>query len=378
MPTEPVTRLDDPPALSTIQTPTAVAPPAGHRVLVVEDTDDAREVLVRWVRQIGLDPIEASNGRQALDLLRASPFDLVLLDLTMPILSGLEVLTAMQADEELRRVPVIVISAISDYDVVAQCVALGADDFLFKPFNGTLLRARVTACLEKKALRDKERQILSVLQHEQLRVERLLLSIFPPDIARRLKQGEQSIAEYFDQATVLFTNVQEFPRLTEGRSPGEAVSILNTLYTEFDRLAEQHGAERIKTIGDTYMAAAGIPIRSPDHAAAAAELALQMQQTAARLKLGLREPVTLRIGMSSGPVVAAVIGTTKLGYDLWGATVTRASQMESLGVAGQIQLDHNTYRLLETQYLFEDRGGFYIQGEGEVNTYLLTGRRRKV
>lgn len=378
MPTGPVTRLNDPPAVSTAGVPTLAAPPAGHRVLVVEDTDDAREVLARWVRQIGLTPSEASNGQQALEMLRASPFDLVLLDLTMPVLSGLDVLTAMRADEELGRVPVIIISAVSDLEVVARCVALGADDFLFKPFNGTLLRARVTACLEKKALRDQERKILSVLQHEQLRVERLLLSIFPPDIARRLKEGEQSIAEHFDQATVLFANVQEFPRLTAGRSPGEAVSILNTLYTEFDRLAGQNGAERIKTIGDTYMAAAGIPIRSADHAASAAELALQVQQTAAQLKLGLREPVILRIGISSGPVVAAVIGTTKLGYDLWGATVTRASQMESLGVAGQIQLDQNTYQLLETQYLFEDRGGFYIHGEGEVNTYLLTGRRRKV
>jgi class 3 adenylate cyclase len=377
MPADPDTPLGDPAIASAALAATLAAPPATRPVLVVEDTADTRDVLARWVRQIGLIPTEAADGQQAMSLLRAGQFDLVLLDLNMPILSGFDVLEAMQADEELRRVPVIVISAITDFDSVAKCVALGADDFLFKPFNGTLLRARVTACLEKKRLRDQERQILSVLQHEQLRVERLLLSIFPPDIARRLKQGEQAIAEHFDEATILFANVQEFPRLTAGRSPREAVGILNTLYTEFDRLAEQHGAERIKTIGDTYMAAAGIPVHRADHAAAAAELALQMQHAAARLRLGLREPVSLRIGMSSGPVVAAVIGTAKLGYDLWGATVTLASQMESLGVAGQIQLDQNTYRLLESNYLFEDRGGFYIQGEGEVNTYLLIGRRGK-
>jgi class 3 adenylate cyclase len=272
---------------------------------------------------------------------------------------------------------VIIISAISDLDVVARCVALGADDFLFKPFNGTLLRARVRTCLEKKRLRDQERQILSVLQHEQGRVERLLLSIFPPDIARRLKAGEQAIAEHFEHATVLFANVQDFSRVTAGRSPREAVAILNMLYTEFDRLAEKNGAERIKTIGDTYMAAAGVPGRRSDHAVSAAELALEMQQAAVRLKLGLREPLSLRIGISSGSVVAAVIGTTKLGYDLWGATVTLASQMETLGLAGHIQVDQSAHRLLQEQYLFEDRGGFYIEGEGEVHTYLLTGRRSR-
>jgi adenylate cyclase len=271
---------------------------------------------------------------------------------------------------------VVMISAINDYDSVARCVDLGAEDFLFKPFNGTLLRARVASCLEKKRMRDQERQMLAALREEQRRAERLLQSLFPPLIARRLKDSEGTIAEHFDEATLLFANIQDFPRLMSGRNPEQAVAALNTIYTEFDRLAQQHGVEKIKTMGDTYIAAAGVPVRRGDHAAAAAELALGMQQAAVRLHLGLREPLSLRIGISSGPVTAAVVGTSKLAYDLWGGTVTLAGQMEALGVGGAIQVDQRAHRLLQADYLFEERGTFYVQGEGDVTTYLLTGRRR--
>jgi adenylate cyclase len=347
-------------------------------VLVVDDTADSREIVSRWVRQLGHASSEAEGGQEALDLLRAKRFDVMLLDLTMPGLNGYDVLGLMKADDELRQVPVIILSAITDMNSVARCVELGAEDFLFKPFNPTLLRARLGSCLEKRRLRDQERLILDQLRTEQQRAERLLLSIFPPAIARRLKDGEQAIAEEFDEATILFADVQDFLRLTAGKSPQAAVAVLNAIYTEFDRLAEVHGVEKIKTVGDTYMAAAGLHPRRPDHATAAAELALGMQQSAVRLNLGLREPLSLRIGISSGPVTAAVIGTSRLAYDLWGRTVQRASQMESLGVPGAIQVDADAHRLLTSEYLFEDRGGFYVEGEGEVNTYLLTGRRRKV
>ena len=354
----------------------AVSPDELATVLIVDDTPANRDLLGHWVRQLGHVAVEAEDGQVGLDLMRAGQFDLVLLDLMMPGLGGREVLAAARADPRLRHVPIVIVSALTDVEGIARCVELGADDYLFKPFNTTLLKARVGACLEKKRLRDRERLALAALEREQARSERLLHSLLPGPIAERLKNGERDIAEQFESATILFADVQDFGRVTAGKPPGRAVAILNAVFTEFDRLAERHGVEKIKTIGDAYMAAAGLPVRRPDHARAAAELALAMQQSAVRLDLGLREPLSLRIGISSGPVTAAVVGTSKLAYDLWGATVRMASQMESLGVPGGIQVDRNAYRLLSAEYLFEDRGGFYVPGEGEVQTYLLSGRRR--
>jgi adenylate cyclase len=361
-----------PPAAGPDGVPTAPA-----TILIVDDTPENRDLLARQVGKLGHVAVEAEDGRLGIDLMRAGRFDLVLLDIMMPGLSGYDVLAMVKADVALRHVPVIVISALAEIESIVRCVELGAEDYLFKPFNSTLLRARVGACLEKKRLRDQERQILAALADEQRRGERLLLSIFPAAIARRLKDGETAIAEQFDAASVLWADLQDFPRLVAGKSAAETVAVLNRVYTEFDRLAERHGAEKIKTVGEAYMAAAGVPVRRANHAHAAAELALGMQQAAVRLDLGLREPLCLRIGISAGPVTAAVIGTARLAYDLWGPTVRLASQMESLGVPGGIQVDQSAYRLLAADYLFEDRGGFYVHGQGEVNTYLLIGRRRK-
>ena len=353
--------------------PSTIAPAA---VLIVDDTPENRDILARRVRQLGHGATEASDGAQALALLAANPFDLVLLDIMMPGLSGYDVLERMKADAALRHIPVVVISALTDIDSVVRCVELGAEDYLFKPFNTTLLRARVTASLEKKKLRDQEQRYLSQIRDEQQRSQNLLRSIFPPSIAERLQGGESAIAEQFDSATILFADIQDFSRLTQKLAPAAVVELLNKVFTRFDALAAKFGCEKIKTVGDAYMAAAGVPKPRPDHAAAAADLALAMQESAAGMDVGLDDPLTLRIGVGSGPVVAGVLGTSRLAYDLWGRTARLASQMESLGLPGAIQVDQATHNLLKADYVLEERGTFYVQGDGDVSTFLLTGRRR--
>jgi class 3 adenylate cyclase len=153
------------------------------------------------------------------------------------------------------------------------------------------------------------------------------------------------------------------------------VALLDRFFSAFDALAERHGVEKIKTISDTYMVAGGVPVPRPDHARAVADMALGMQQDVARLGTGIRERLSLRIGIHSGPVVAGVIGTTKFAYDLWGETVNTASQMESYGLAGSIQVSAATYEQLRDDYLFEPRGAFYVAGAGDVETHLLTGKK---
>jgi class 3 adenylate cyclase len=311
-----------------------------------------------------------------MEKLRSKPFDLVLLDIQMPEMNGYEVLERVKADEALRHIPVIVISAVSEVDSVARCVQLGAEDYLFKPFNPVLLKARIISSLENKRLRDRERQVLGELRAEKEKTEGLLHSIFPKTIVARLKSTRStSIADSVPDATVLWADIANFNELSAGKGPTEVVALLNLVFTAFEGLCERHGVEKIKTIGDAFIAAGGVANPRADHAEAVADLALAMQQEVVRLNTGLRDPFSLKIGMDSGPVVAGVIGTTKLAYDVWGAAVDTAAQMEAYGLAGGIQVTANVYRRLMDKYMFENRGAFYVHGEGDVETYLLRGRK---
>ena len=209
---------------------------------------------------------------------------------------------------------------------------------------------------------------------EQDRSERLLLNVLPAPIAARLKQGEAVIADRFQEVTVLFVDLVDFTRSSDRSTPERVVQVLDDLFTAFDRLAERHGLEKIKTIGDAYMAVGGLPEPRPDHAEAVAEMALAMREETARHRDPSGQPLALRIGIDTGPVVAGVIGTTKFSYDLWGDTVNTASRMESQGVPGCIQVTERTYRRLRDGYRFERRGPIQIKGKGELVTWFLVGR----
>jgi adenylate cyclase len=354
----------------------APPPPRPAEILVVDDVFANRDLLSRRVEKEGHVVTMAENGREAMEKLRAKPFDLVLLDIQMPEMNGYQVLEQAKADEALRHIPIVVVSAVSEVDSVARCVQLGAEDYLFKPFNAVLLKARVAASLENKRLRDRERRVLAELSAEKEKTESLLHSIFPKTIVARLKTTRStSIADSVPEATILWADIANFGELSAGKGPTEVVGLLNLVFTAFDGLCERHGVEKIKTIGDAFIAAGGVPSPRPDHAEAVADLALAMQQEVVRLNTGLRDPFSLKIGLDSGPVVAGVIGTTKFAYDVWGPAVDTAAQMETYGLPGGIQVTANVYGRLKDKYMFESRGAFYVHGEGEVETYLLRGRR---
>jgi class 3 adenylate cyclase len=210
---------------------------------------------------------------------------------------------------------------------------------------------------------------------ERERSERLLLNILPRAIAERLKQDNHIIADQFPEATVLFADIVGFTQLSSQISATELVVLLNQMFSIFDQLTEQHGAEKIKTIGDAYMVVAGLPTPRSDHAQAIANLALDMQQAIARFNIEQSQAFSIRIGINTGPVVAGVIGLKRFIYDLWGDTVNIASRMESHGLAGGIQVSEATYECLKEQYLFERRGRIQVKGKGEMLTYLLTGKQ---
>jgi class 3 adenylate cyclase len=211
---------------------------------------------------------------------------------------------------------------------------------------------------------------------EREKAENLLLNILPESIAKRLQKDSDTIADSFEEVTVLFSDIVDFTRLSGEISPTELVNLLNEIFSRFDRLVELHGLEKIKTIGDSYMVVGGLPLPRRDHAESVAEFALDMQQEIDAVNAQQGHAFMMRIGIHSGPVVAGVIGLKKFIYDLWGDTVNIASRMESHGLPGYIQVSDATYEYLKDKYVFQERGSIHVKGKGEMTTYFLKERKQ--
>jgi adenylate cyclase len=216
---------------------------------------------------------------------------------------------------------------------------------------------------------------LTALRAEQEKSEALLLNVLPRPIAERLKAATQTIADHFAAASIVFADVVDFTPLAQRLAPAEMVGILDQLFSRFDALVERHGLEKIKTIGDCYMAAAGVPNPRPYHARSAALLALEMRDALATSAVAGQPGIELRIGINSGPVVAGVIGTKRFLYDLWGDAVNTASRMESHGTPGEIQITRATYELLKDEFVCRRRGTIFVKGKGQMETWYLVGPR---
>jgi class 3 adenylate cyclase len=213
------------------------------------------------------------------------------------------------------------------------------------------------------------------LSDEKQTSERLLLNVLPAPIAERLKGGEGLIVDKFDAVTVLFADIVGFTALSSRVQPEQLVSMLNELFSRFDELAEKHGLEKIKTIGDAYMVVAGIPVPVANHAVAIAHMGLDMLSVIDDFAKRNKSDLTVRIGIHTGPVVAGVIGTKKFIYDLWGDTVNTASRMESTGVPGRVHVTAQTFALLTGVFDLEPREPIEIKGKGRMQTYLITAKR---
>jgi adenylate cyclase len=344
------------------------------RILVVDDNASNRDLLSRRLQRQGHTVLQAEDGASALALVEKEALDLVLLDLMMPGISGYDVLALLKGDPRTRDIPIIMISALTELDSIVRCIEAGADDYLAKPFDPTLLRARVGSSLEKKHLRDREREMIEALRIEKERSEQLLLNILPKAIVARLHGGEALIADHLPDVTILFSDLVGFTRLSSELSAGDLVRLLNGLFSEFDRLALGLGIEKIKTIGDAYMLVGGLPEPRADHAHVVADMALAMIETVERMNCDLPIPLQMRIGIHSGDVVAGVIGTHKFAYDIWGDTVNIASRMESHGTANRIQISAATRRHVHERFRLEPHGTVDIKGKGPMETYFLLGR----
>ncbi|MEG3895010.1 MULTISPECIES: adenylate/guanylate cyclase domain-containing protein [unclassified Microcoleus] len=365
-------------------------------ILVVDDKPDNVRLLSTILTEKGYQVRKALNGQRAIATVLEFPPTLILLDVMMPEMNGYEVCAKLKDSPKTSAIPVIFLSALDDVSDKVKAFDVGAVDYITKPFQDKEVLARVANQLtiqsQQKLLQEQTKQLEEVvgrLQNEikerqgvelalrlaQKKSDHLLLNILPEAIVEKLKKGEGTAAERFDSATVLFADIVGFTSLAARNSPLELVNFLNQIFSKFDQLTEKHGLEKIKTSGDAYMVAGGLPVPMAAHAEAIANMALDMQDAIAEFKTDTGEPFQIRIGINTGPVVAGVIGTKKFIYDLWGDTVNVASRMESQGLPGYIQVTAAIYEQLKDRYVFEERGALAVKGKGEMIAYWLKAKK---
>jgi CheY-like chemotaxis protein len=339
------------------------------RILVVDDNPFNREVLSRRLQRQGHTVAEAVNGHEALDMLAAHHFDLVLLDIVMPEMNGMDVLARLKADEKLRHLPVIMISALRDIDNVVHCLKIGADDYLPRPYNATILRARVDALLERKRLRDREVEHLAQIQREKERVDELLHVILPAEAVAELHATGQVQPRRYDDVAVLFADVVGFTPYCDAHSPEHVVADLQRLVSRFETDAEAFGVQKIKTVGDAFMAAAHLLRPSADPVFACVQCGAAFVMAAREMPPHWQ----VRVGIHVGPVMAGVVGSRQYLYDLWGDTVNTAARIQSAAQPGTVTLSRMAWDRVADKCRGTSRGVVVIKGKGEMELVRWDG-----
>jgi adenylate cyclase len=344
-----------------------VAPTETASLLVVDDNELNRDMLTRRLERLGYKVSCAENGSEGLKKLRTGSFDLLLLDIIMPVMDGFEVLEQLKTEPSLREIPVIVLSASDQLDHAVKCIQRGAKDHLSKPFNPVLLQARIGSCLERKRLRDQEISYLRQIQQEKERSDELLHVILPREIAAELKDTHLVKPRRFEKVGILFCDVVGFTAYSDRHRPEEILSHLQTLVEAFEQLCVQHGLEKIKTIGDCFMATAGLlaPLENP--ALNCVKCGLEMV-TAVR---SLPACWNVRVGVHVGPVIAGVVGHRKYQYDIWGDAVNTASRMQTAADPGAVCVNEETWDLIAKHCRGRPLGRIKVKGKGEQELFLV-------
>ena len=347
-------------------------------LLIVDDQTANVLLLERLLSSAGYTSITSTqNPREVCELHRKNNYDLILLDLQMPNFNGFQVMEDLKEIEAEGYLPVLVITAQPDEKLRA--LKAGAKDFISKPFDLAEVLVRVQNLLEVRLLHSETKKLYEQVVAEQKVSERLLHNVLPKAIAERLKGRPEVMADTFSDiiadtypdVTVLFADIVGFTKFSEGVSADVLITVLNDIFVRFDTIADHWGLEKIKTIGDSYMAAAGLPNPMPNHAERAANMALDMLEVMNHFNEQSAYQLNIRIGMSTGAAVAGVIGRRKFLYDLWGDVVNTASRMESHGVAGRIQITDSTRQQLGELFQLEKRGTIEVKGKGEMNTWFI-------
>lgn len=341
-----------------------------EKILVADDSKAIRNFVTRLLTGRGFQVETFENGQELLDYLFAGKTgDIILIDNQMPVKDGISTLQEIKSSPVHQDTPVLFLSAIKDKETIVQALELGADDYMEKPFNNNEFFARINVHLRIQSLK---KQILL----EKEKSDALLLNTLPRQIVQDLKETGISTPETFENVTVYFSDIVSFTNISATLEPARLIGELNEIFTRFDSIMEENGCERIKTIGDAYMAVSGMPEPHPDHGANMARAALSILDFMNRRNEESEIKWQIRIGIHTGPVVGGIVGVKKYLYDVFGDTINTASRMESNSIPMRINVSRETRDLLGDGFLYQAREPMEVKGKGVVEMFFLDGENR--
>lgn len=354
-------------------------------ILIVDDLKVDTIITQKYLNKAGYSNVfTAASAEEALYLLSqrsekiCPAIDLIVMDLNMPGISGIEACRQIKLTDNLKDIPIVILTAMSDEDTFKLALSAGALDYLSKPIKESELIARVHSALQLKQeidkRKDRERKLIEtnrLLDQERSISEKLLYNILPEKIANQLRNNGITKPEFYKQVSVYISDIAGFTKLAAMLDPESLISELNDIFTAFDDIMEQHGCERIKTIGDAYMAVCGMPDENSEHALRIIRAGLEIINY-----LNIRNEQTLikwkiRTGIASGGVVGGVVGIKKYIYDIFGDTVNVASRMEKCSETMRINIAENTYSIVKDKFVFTEREPSMIKGKGKMKMYFV-------
>lgn len=331
-------------------------------ILIVDDEPYNLDYLQQELEDLGHQVTTAVNGQEALRQITATPPDLMLLDIMMPQMDGFQVLNHLRAHPSQRNLPVIIISAINDVASIAKGIQLGAEDFLPKPFDPIILKARIAACLEKKRLRDREILHLQQIEAERKRANDLLHVILPEAIISELKATNTVKPRYYPNVAILFADIVDFTPYCNFHTPEEVFHNLQELFEAYEELALRYELQKIKTIGDAFMASAGLLKAVENPVLNCVQCGLEMIAIANNLSPAWQ----IRVGVHIGPVMAGVVGHRQYSFDVWGDTVNTAQRLESHGTVNAVNLSANSWEQVNGRFAGASSENVLVKGKGTL------------
>lgn len=341
-------------------------------VLVADDNSETRAQLARFLENAGHTVYQAESGEAVLRLLDEREFDLVLLDVHMGEIDGYQVLCEMKKDTYWREFSVVMVSAVDDVNCIANCIAKGADDYLPKPLNPKLLHARVNSCLSQSRLRKQETALREAIVKERKRADDLLYQLFPHSVVQELKSSATVAPRRYNDVAVMFTDIVGFTSFSDARDPAEVVARLQDLFGKYEEVAAAHGLEKIKTVGDCFMATGGLLSHLENRVLSCVLCAIDMVHCVRQTK-----DWDVRVGIHCGPVVAGLVGKTQYCFDVWGDTVNTASRMQTAANPGSIVLSSEAWQQI-ADLAQGEAFAVDIKGKGPTEVYRFRRFRRPI
>jgi DNA-binding response OmpR family regulator len=338
-------------------------------ILIVEDDPFSADYLEQELDDLGYDSFRATNGKEALAVVDVQTPDLILLDIMMPVMDGFTVLGHLKNSPDTRSIPVIVISALNDLQSLVKGIEMGAEDFLPKPFDPVLLKARLTNALQKRLWQMQEQEYLREIESAKQRIDDLLHVILPDPVVCELITDNKVLPREYPEVAVLFADVADFTRYTETHAVEQVVDNLQRLVVAYENLAIKWKIQKIKTIGDSFMAAGSLLELLENPVFNCVQCGLEMVRFAHEMGVGWE----VRVGIHIGPLIAGVVGKRQYLFDIWGDTVNTAQRVQSYGEIGYVNLSQQAWERVKTEYPGSAKIAREVKSKGLLDIYLVKG-----